>query len=117
MDLGRDAFTVSYDPSEVSVTAITAKIQGLGPMDVDELRVHMVFYRPRRYRYDEDNLVARMKSGLDGIADLIKVDDHKFRITHEISDEIGNCVILKLIPVRNGIAELSVEGTATGQLT
>ena len=30
MDLSRDAFTITFDPAEVAVAAITSKIRGLG---------------------------------------------------------------------------------------
>jgi crossover junction endodeoxyribonuclease RusA len=33
-----------------------------------------------RARHDEDNLVARMKAGLDGVAEALRVDDKQFRL-------------------------------------
>jgi crossover junction endodeoxyribonuclease RusA len=42
------------------------------------LRVELVFVPPKRHHYDKDNLVARMKSGLDGLADGLGVNDHVF---------------------------------------
>ena len=44
----------------------------------DHIKVSLTFEPPARYRYDMDNLVARMKSSLDGIADAIGVDDYCF---------------------------------------
>lgn len=46
--------------------------------------MHLYFYPPDKRRYDEDNLIARMKSGLDGIADGLVVNDCRFRVTHEV---------------------------------
>jgi crossover junction endodeoxyribonuclease RusA len=44
------------------------------------LIVRIVFEPPARYRYDIDNLVARMKASLDGIADAVGIDDHRFQL-------------------------------------
>lgn len=42
--------------------------------------LHLVleFVPPDRRSYDRDNLVARMKSGLDGVADALKINDKQF---------------------------------------
>ena len=42
------------------------------------VEVEFHFYPPRTGKYDEDNLIARMKSGIDGIAQAIKTDDSSF---------------------------------------
>ncbi len=36
------------------------------------------FYPPDRRRYDRDNLLARMKAGLDGVADALGINDEAF---------------------------------------
>lgn len=38
------------------------------------------FWPPGGGRYDEDNLIARMKAPLDGIAAALGVDDSRFKI-------------------------------------
>lgn len=48
--------------------------------------VTMRFIPPGNFRYDRDNLMARMKSGLDAIAIAIGVDDHNFRPQPPILD-------------------------------
>jgi hypothetical protein len=50
----------------------------------DQINVRLTFEPPARYRYDIDNLVARMKSSLDGIADAINVDDYNFRLERPV---------------------------------
>lgn len=40
--------------------------------------VLMEFTPPDRRRYDLDNLIARCKNGLDGIADALGIDDRRF---------------------------------------
>jgi hypothetical protein len=49
---------------------------------------------------DQDNLIASMKSGLDGLADALKVDDSNFRVTFDISDDIGGMVKVSVTPLR-----------------
>lgn len=44
------------------------------------LAVELRFFPPKRFRYDEDNLIARMKAGLDGIAQAIETDDSYFHL-------------------------------------
>ena len=57
-----------------------------------KLHAHFVFYPPTRRRIDLDNLVARMKSGIDGLADVMKVDDSQWRMSFEIAPETGGRV-------------------------
>ena len=47
---------------------------------VPDGNLHLVleFVPPDRRSYDRDNLVARMKSGLDGVADALKINDKQF---------------------------------------
>lgn len=49
--------------------------------------VHLDFYPPDRRARDWDNLVASMKSGLDGLADAMGVDDSRWRLSFELCDE------------------------------
>ena len=49
--------------------------------------VLLTFVPPDRRRYDRDNLVARMKSGLDGLAQAWLIDDRLFvRVAGEIAE-------------------------------
>lgn len=45
---------------------------------IGPLHLTLTFVRPDRRDYDRDNLVARMKSGLDGVADALKINDKQF---------------------------------------
>jgi crossover junction endodeoxyribonuclease RusA len=54
--------------------------------------VQLTFYPPNRRARDADNCLAAMKSGLDGLADVLGVDDSKWRITFEMADTIGGMV-------------------------
>lgn len=61
-----------------------------------KLRVHLLFVAPDRRSYDLDGLLSRMKSGLDGVADALKVNDKRFRPSIDISDDIGGMVKVRI---------------------
>jgi hypothetical protein len=44
----------------------------------------LFFKLPTRHKYDHDNLIARMKSGIDAIADVLKVDDVNFKLSSDV---------------------------------
>lgn len=60
----------------------------------------MVFVPPDRRHYDRDNLIARMKSGLDGMCDALGIDDIQFMsVTASLSrDSLGGFVQVSLHP-------------------
>ena len=69
------------------------------PRGVARVSVHLAFFPPDRRARDWDNLVASMKSGLDGLADAMGVDDRKWRLSFDVSDD----------PVKSGRVLVSVE--------
>ena len=72
--------------------AWTAKEQGAKRIEAERLHVSLVFYPPSRRAFDLDNMLARMKSGLDGLADVLGVDDKHWSLTISKSDEVGGLV-------------------------
>ena len=59
--------------------------------------VKLTFYPPNRRHFDLDNMLATMKSGLDGMCLALKIDDHCFKkITVEMSPELGGFVKIEL---------------------
>lgn len=58
------------------------------------------FVPPDRRHYDRDNLIARMKSGLDGMCDALGIDDIQFMsVTASLSkDSFGGFVQVGLLP-------------------
>ena len=70
---------------------------GLAPKDAKSVSVHMVFYPPDRRGRDWDNLLASMKSGLDGLADAMGVDDRRWRLAFDVSDDTvrGGTVLIR----------------------
>lgn len=68
-----------------------------------KLRLELTFYRPSRRDYDRDNLLARMKSGLDGVADGLRIDDKRFdTIAVRVADQIGGYVLVRISGDSNG---------------
>ena len=56
------------------------------------LSVSLIFYPPDRRNRDWDNMLASIKSGLDGLSDAIGVDDKNWKISFSVSDEMLNKV-------------------------
>lgn len=46
----------------------------------ERIHLSMDFVPPDRRRRDRDNLVAAMKSGLDGVADALGINDERFAV-------------------------------------
>jgi crossover junction endodeoxyribonuclease RusA len=65
-----------------------------------KISVHLNFVPPNRMRRDHDNLIASMKSGLDGLADAMGVDDSRFLISSDISEDVGGMVKVSVTPLR-----------------
>jgi crossover junction endodeoxyribonuclease RusA len=60
--------------------AVTSKVK------VDRegsIHLKITFLPPSNRKYDLDNLLARIKSGLDGVADGLGVNDNRFALTIE----------------------------------
>lgn len=75
------------------VCAMTARQQGATKIQAERLSVHLQFVPPDRRLRDLDNLIGCMKPGLDGLADVLGVDDSRWRLAAEIAEgEIGGYV-------------------------
>ena len=51
---------------------------GVASRMANRLALDLEFRPPNRRSYDRDNLLARMKSGLDGCCDALGIDDSRF---------------------------------------
>lgn len=58
--------------------------------------VHIEFYKPSHRLMDWDNLIARMKAGIDGLSDAIKINDRDFRLSMKVADKTGGFVKVKI---------------------
>lgn len=66
--------------------------QGAPRMDVQPLDVALTFVPPDRRARDVDNMLASCKAGLDGLADVLGVDDKHWRLSLSVAKEIGGFV-------------------------
>jgi crossover junction endodeoxyribonuclease RusA len=77
----------------------TAHSQGLRKIEASRVHVDIVFVPPNKRGFDLDNLLARMKSGLDALADVIGVDDKHWSLSIRRADEIGGMVRISITEV------------------
>lgn len=61
--------------------AWTAKALGLKTIEADALDVTAIFAPPDRRRRDSDGMLSSIKNYLDGICDVVGVDDSKWSIS------------------------------------
>ena len=65
-----------------------------------KIRFVIEFFPPSRRAFDDDNLLARMKSGRDGIADALGVDDRRFVTQFSVSDKV----------IKGGLVRVTIGG-------
>ena len=65
----------------------------------EKLVLEMTFIPPDKRNYDRDNLVARMKSGIDGLADALRINDKRFNtvISTMDTDYLGGFVRIRIL--------------------
>jgi crossover junction endodeoxyribonuclease RusA len=76
--------------------AINAGMRSI-PWDGD-VHLWIDIYPPDRRARDDDNVVAAFKSGRDGLADALGVDDKRFRIHPYMKSEIGGYIKVRMTP-------------------
>ena len=82
--------------------AITSGNLTIGPvcanrMDCAKLHLSIEFVPPNRRGFDLDNLLARLKSGLDGLSDVLGVNDRNWSLTITRSDTVGGMVRVTIV--------------------
>jgi crossover junction endodeoxyribonuclease RusA len=61
-----------------------------------KIKIHLTFHPAGSP--DDDNLEAAFKSGRDGIADAMGMDDKRFSVTREIASKVkGGCVLVQIL--------------------
>ena len=61
------------------------------------IHAKITFHPPSKRRMDLDNLLSRIKAGIDGIVDVIKVDDSEWSITITKAEPVkGGKVVVEL---------------------
>lgn len=74
--------------------AYLAIAQGIRKVEADKLHLSLTFFAPTRRAYDLDNALARMKAGLDGLADVLGVDDSRWSLSIARGDKTGGSVVV-----------------------
>lgn len=69
-----------------------ATAQGAKKMQAESLHLTLTFYPPTRRAFDLDNALARCKAGLDGLCDVLGVDDSKWSLTIRKAETTGGFV-------------------------
>lgn len=72
--------------------AASALEQGVRRIVADRLTVRLTFVPPDKRARDLDNLLASCKAGLDGLADVLGVDDSRWSLAISKADEQGGFV-------------------------
>lgn len=67
---------------------------GYRSLNFDRVHVRVTFHAPDGRRRDLDNMLATIKSGLDGVADAIGVDDADWEITIRRGEKVKGGVVL-----------------------
>ena len=67
-------------------------------MQASGLHLTITFVPPTRRAFDLDNALARIKSGLDGLADVLKVDDKHWSLTIRKGETVGGFVEIQISP-------------------
>ena len=75
------------------------KYRGVTENIPEKLVLEMTFIPPDRRSYDRDNLVARMKSGIDGLSDALRINDKRFNtvISTMAQDYFGGFVRIRIL--------------------
>jgi len=79
--------------------ALQARAQGAHRIHASRLAVSLLFVPPDRRPRDLDNCISSMKAGLDGLADVIGVDDSNWQLLAEL-DRFGTIGGLVRVEVR-----------------
>ena len=72
--------------------ALTKEANIAKPDTEGRLHLWLDFFPPDRRHRDDDNMIASFKSGRDGIADALGIDDKRFICHPYVSEQIGGFV-------------------------
>jgi crossover junction endodeoxyribonuclease RusA len=66
------------------------------PESAGRLALWLDFYPPDHRARDDDNMIASFKSGRDGIALALGIDDKRFRTFPYVQDKIGGYIKVRI---------------------
>ena len=75
------------------------KYKGVYENIPEKLVLEMTFIPPDKRSYDRDNLVARMKAGIDGLSDALRINDKRFNTVISTMDQdyLGGFVKIRIL--------------------
>jgi crossover junction endodeoxyribonuclease RusA len=74
--------------------ALESKLKA--PEGDGRINMEITFYPPDKRHRDADNMVASMKSGLDGLADALRVNDKRFLPNFKFTDTVMGMVVIEI---------------------
>ena len=88
-----------YRQACLSVTKEQLKKYGKCNDLPERLVLEMTFIPPDKRSYDRDNLVARMKAGIDGLSDALRINDKQFNTVISTMDQdyLGGFVKIRIL--------------------
>lgn len=79
--------------------AVHARSQGAGRLLAERAELRLQFHPPTKARRDLDNCLAACKAGLDGLADVLGIDDSQWSIQIEMAEPVkGGSVRVEVVP-------------------
>jgi crossover junction endodeoxyribonuclease RusA len=76
--------------------ALTLEAKLIAPAGEGKIPIEITFYPPDKRHRDADNMVASIKSGLDGLADALKVNDKRFLPSFFFKEEVAGMVKIEI---------------------
>lgn len=76
--------------------ALTKEAGIVLPESEGRLALWLDFYPPDRRARDDDNMIASFKSGRDGLALALGIDDKRFRTFPFVRDQIGGYIKVRI---------------------
>lgn len=77
---------------------LAAGVRRTDPDLPEAIKATITFYPPNRHKHDLDGCLSALKSGIDGIADIIGVDDSNWSI-----------FLRKAEPIKGGLVRVELE--------
>jgi crossover junction endodeoxyribonuclease RusA len=80
----------------VACWALALEAKLATPAGEGKIPIEITFYPPDKRHRDADNMVAAIKSGLDGLADALKVNDKRFLPSFYFKEEVAGMVKIEI---------------------
>ena len=75
-----------------------------------DVHLWLTFFPPDLRHRDDDNMIASFKSGRDGLADALGINDKRFRIHPHVTGGVGGKIYIRFSPGPD-----SINGQQAGQ--